>query len=54
MTVAHRVQSIMNANIIYVINRGKIEEKGKFHELKRYKDFDNKEADEREEEKIEQ
>lgn len=25
VTVAHRVQSIMNANIIYVINRGQIE-----------------------------
>lgn len=29
----------MSADIIYVINRGRIEEKGKFHELNRYKDF---------------
>ena len=29
----------MNADIIYVINRGRIEEKGKFSELNRYKDF---------------
>lgn len=29
----------MNANIIYVINKGKIGEKGKFKELERYKLF---------------
>jgi hypothetical protein len=29
----------MYAHIIYVINKGKIEESGKFHELKRYKDY---------------
>ena len=39
VTVAHRVQTIMNADIIYVINRGKIEEKGSFHDLNRYKNF---------------
>jgi len=44
--VAHRVQSIMNADIIYVINRGEIEEKGKFGELNRYKDFESKEKEE--------
>jgi ATP-binding cassette subfamily B (MDR/TAP) protein 1 len=51
VTVAHRVQSIMNANIIYVINKGRIEEKGKFRDLNRYKDYENKEDNNEEEEK---
>jgi hypothetical protein len=29
----------MNADIIYVLNMGVIEEKGKFKDLKRYKDY---------------
>jgi ABC-type bacteriocin/lantibiotic exporter with double-glycine peptidase domain len=37
MTIAHRAKTIMNADIIYVLNKGKIEEKGKFNELKRFK-----------------
>lgn len=28
----------MNSDIIYVLNKGKVEEKGKFSELKRFKD----------------
>lgn len=39
ITVAHRVQSIISADLIYVINKGKIEESGKFNELKRFKYF---------------
>lgn len=37
MTIAHRAKTIMNADIIYVLNKGKIEEKGKFNDLKRFK-----------------
>jgi hypothetical protein len=37
MTIAHRAKTIMNADIIYVLSKGKIEEKGKFNELKRFK-----------------
>lgn len=39
VTVAHRVNSIMNADIIYVIDKGKILESGKFRTLNRYKDY---------------
>lgn len=33
VTVAHRVRTIMSADIIYVIDRGTIQEKGHFSEL---------------------
>ncbi len=38
MTIAHRAKTIMNSDIIYVLNKGTVEEKGKFNELKRFKD----------------
>ena len=31
ITVAHRVRTIMNSDVIYVLNRGGIEEMGKFN-----------------------
>ena len=36
ITIAHRVRTIMNNDMIYVIDRGQILEKGKFQELSRY------------------
>ena len=45
MTIAHRAKTIMNADIIYVLSKGKIEEKGKFSELKRFKDHKYEEDD---------
>lgn len=39
ITVAHRVKSIMNCEVIYVLEKGRIVEKGKFKDLERYKDF---------------
>ncbi len=39
ISIAHRTKTIMNADIIYVLNKGVIEEHGKFSELKRYKDY---------------
>lgn len=39
ISIAHRTKTIMSADIIYVLNRGIIEERGKFRELKRYKDY---------------
>jgi hypothetical protein len=38
----------MNSDIIYVMNRGKIEEKGKFNELKRFKGHTYEEDDKEE------
>ena len=37
ITVAHRVRTIMNSDVIYVLNRGVVEESGKFNELKKYR-----------------
>ena len=36
VTVAHRVNTIRTADIIYVIERGNIKEKGEFVSLERY------------------
>ena len=33
VTVAHRVKTIMNSDIVYVIDRGQIVEKGEFNKL---------------------
>ncbi len=40
LTVAHRVKTIMGADIIYVIDKGRIEESGAFSSLKRYKNVE--------------
>ena len=40
VTVAHRVRTIMSADIIYVIEKGNIKEKGLFKELERYKNVE--------------
>jgi ATP-binding cassette, subfamily B (MDR/TAP), member 1 len=39
LIVAHRIKTIMNANLIYVVKPGAILEKGKFKELDRFKDL---------------
>lgn len=39
VTIAHRVRTIMNCDEIYVLEKGRIREKGKFHQLQRYKDL---------------
>ena len=39
VTVAHRVKTIMNSDIVYVIDRGQIVEKGEFNKLKRYQNI---------------
>ncbi len=35
--IAHRLKTIMNCDMIYVMNKGKVEECGKFNQLKRFK-----------------
>lgn len=43
ITVAHRVKTIMNSDLIYVFDKGGISDKGKFNELTRFKGhFDEK------------
>lgn len=37
ITVAHRIRTIMNSDVIYVLNKGGVEEKGKLNELKKYR-----------------
>ena len=37
ITVAHRVKTIMNSDTIYLFNKGGIAEKGKFHEISKFK-----------------
>lgn len=39
ITVAHRVKTIMNSDLIYVFSKGGIAEKGKFSELSMYKNY---------------
>ncbi len=48
MTIAHRAKTIMNSDIIYVLSKGTVEEKGKFNELKRFKDHTYEEDDKEE------
>ena len=40
LTIAHRVKTIFNANNINVLDHGKLQEKGKFSELNRFKDLE--------------
>jgi ATP-binding cassette subfamily B (MDR/TAP) protein 1 len=40
LTIAHRIKTIMNANRIFVLSAGTIEESGKFRELKRFKELE--------------
>ena len=37
ITVAHRVKTIMHSDVIYVLNKGVVEESGRFQELRKYK-----------------
>ena len=39
VTIAHRERTIMNCNEIFVLERGRIREKGKFFELQRYRNL---------------
>ena len=39
ITIAHRVGTIMKSDIIYVIENGKVLEKGHFNQLERYRDY---------------
>lgn len=39
ITVAHRVKTIMNSDIIYVLDKGGIAESGKFRELSMSKNY---------------
>lgn len=39
ITVAHRVKTIMNSGIIYVLDKGGILESGKFKELSMFKNY---------------
>jgi len=39
ITVAHRVKTIMNSDMIYVFDKGGISEKGKFNQLKMFKNY---------------
>jgi ATP-binding cassette, subfamily B (MDR/TAP), member 1 len=37
ITVAHRVKTIMHSNIIYVLERGVVKEKGAFNDISRFR-----------------
>lgn len=39
ITVAHRVKTIMNSDMIYVFAKGHIAESGKFNQLSMYKNY---------------
>lgn len=39
ITVAHRVNTIMNSNRIYVLDKGRLIEQGAFEDLARYKSY---------------
>lgn len=39
ITVAHRVKTIMNSEMIYIFDKGGISEKGKFRELSISKNY---------------
>jgi ATP-binding cassette subfamily B (MDR/TAP) protein 1 len=39
LAIAHRVKTIMNANKIFVLNTGSVQESGTFKSLKRFKDL---------------
>lgn len=45
VTVAHRVETIRKSDVIYVVDKGEVVEKGKFNELHRYKDYKNPEQE---------
>lgn len=47
ITVAHRVKTIMNSDMIYVFSKGGIAERGKFKDLSMFKNY----VDEQEQEK---
>lgn len=46
ITVAHRVKTIMNSDIIYVLDKGGIAESGKFRELSMSKNYVEEQQDE--------
>lgn len=39
ITVAHRVKTIMNSDMIYVFNKGGIKESGRFQDISMFKNF---------------
>lgn len=39
ITVAHRVKTIMNSDMIYVFSKGGIAESGKFNQLSAFKNY---------------
>jgi ATP-binding cassette subfamily B (MDR/TAP) protein 1 len=43
ISVAHRVKTIMNSDEIFVIEKGKVKEHGKFDKLDRFVGFENDE-----------
>lgn len=46
ITVAHRVKTIMNSDLIYVFDKGGIKESGKFNEISMFKNYvDEKEKE---------
>lgn len=46
ITVAHRVKTIMNSDIIYVLDKGGISESGKFRELSMSRNYVEEQQDE--------
>jgi ABC-type multidrug transport system fused ATPase/permease subunit len=45
VTVAHRIETIRKSDVIYVVDKGEVVEKGKFNELHRYKEYKNPEQE---------
>lgn len=46
ITVAHRVKTIMNSDMIYLFDKGGIAEKGKFNEISKFKNYVDEKEDE--------